>query len=219
MSNLEAALQQFEAAEANLIKLEKLWSEIDTLIPGGPAFGAPPAYEDLCRAFRTILPHLPAIDGIRVDDKLWDYDDIGQNRLDALEVGEIEAQVSVERAIGEQGRQLRDYRFSFNAKRSHLIRQRVLDLVDLIDAAIRTLVPHYEACETNEHVEGEDWERMKEAVAEIDTLLGSTVQRPPRWSDLHRHMHFHMVADLHDIQIHDWPAVKQGVISGIVWKA
>lgn len=213
MTKLEAALQQFEAAEANLAKLEKLWSGIEALIPGGPAFGAPPTYEDLCHAFRAILPHLPAIDGFRVEGKLWDFDDIGQTRLDALEIGEIDAHISVEREIEEQGRQLRDYRFRFNAKRAQLIRQRVLAVIDFVDSALRKLVPLYEAHEVNERVQGTDWDEMKDAIAEIDTLLGSSVQRPGSWHDLQRHLHFHMVGDLLDIQKHDWPGVKKGLQS------
>src|SRR5271163_4251180 len=91
MSTLAAALQQFEATEANLGKLEKLWEKISKLIPGRPEFGGPPEYEEFCLAFRRILPALPAIDGHRVEDRLFDYDQAGQMRLDALEVGEIES--------------------------------------------------------------------------------------------------------------------------------
>src|SRR5437879_9905595 len=97
MPTLEAALQQFEAAEANLEKLEKLWEKISGHISGGPAFGAPPEYHELCFAFRGILPALPAIGGVRVEDHLHDYDAVGQMRWDAREVGEIEAHVSVEK--------------------------------------------------------------------------------------------------------------------------
>ena len=87
MSALETALQQFEAAEANLEKLERLWEKISALIPDSPAFGAPPEYDELCMAFRGILPALPAMGGVRVKDLLYDYDNAGQMRLDALEVG------------------------------------------------------------------------------------------------------------------------------------
>jgi len=209
MPNLETALQQFEASEANLAKLEKIWAELEALISTGPAFGAPPKYDDLCRAFRGILLYLPSIDGFRVEDKLWDYDDIGQNRLDALELGEIQAEIAIDREIAEQGRQLREYRFRFDGKRAHLIRQRVLDLIDMVDSALRKLVPRYESHEVNKEVGGPDWEQVKDAIAEIDTLLGSSVQRPACWRDLHRHLSFHKVVDLLDIEKHDWPPVKK----------
>lgn len=43
------------------------------------------------------------------------------------------------------------------------------------------------------------------------SLLGNSVTKPPRWQDLHRHMHFGMLGDLHDIIEHDWPSVKAGL--------
>jgi hypothetical protein len=60
---LTAALRQFEVAEANLVKLEKLWAEIFALIPHGIEFGDNPKYEDRCRAFASIIAALPMIDG------------------------------------------------------------------------------------------------------------------------------------------------------------
>lgn len=211
MSELEAAPGQFEAAEANLAKLERLWVEIEALIPDGPAFGSPPKYEDACRAFRGILPSLPAIGGWRVEDKLFDFDEVGQMHFDVLELGELEPRIGLDRALGEQGRQLRTYRFKFDAKRIGLIRDRVLQLIDGIDALLRVLPSVYELAEVNKQVEGAGWEELRNHVAEIDALLGSSVHHPPRWSDLHRHLHFGMVADLLDIEKHDWPAVKAGL--------
>src|SRR5713226_8509838 len=137
MSTLEAALGQFEAAEANLAKLEKLWSLIEALIPSGPAFGSPPEYDEACRAFRGVLLALPAIDGWRVEDKLFDFDEIGQMQFDVLELGDLEPRVSLDRSLGEQGRQLREYRFKFDAKRKKLVRDRVLRLIDDVDAILR----------------------------------------------------------------------------------
>jgi hypothetical protein len=54
-------------------------------------------------------------------------------RLDALEVGEIEAQVSIENALEEQGKSLRAYRFLLTAKRRQLVRDRMLTLMDAVD--------------------------------------------------------------------------------------
>jgi len=214
MSTLEQALQQFEAAEANLEKLEKLWEKISGHIPGGPAFGAPPEYDELCLAFRGILPALPAIGGVRVEDHLYDYDAAGQMRLDALEVGEIDAQVSVENALEEQGRRLREYRFLLNAKRRELVRGRMLTLIDEVDETLRLLVPSLGGAEVNEAVPEPNWSRLKEAIQEIATLLGSN-PKPPDWGTLMRHLHFGQMADLSDIHKVDWPAVKGGLRIGI----
>ena len=34
------------------------------------------------------------------------------------------------------------------------------------------------------------------------------MDRPPRWSDLQRHLHFATAHDLQDIISYDWPAAK-----------
>jgi hypothetical protein len=212
MSTLAAALQKFEATEANLGKLEKLWEKISALIPTGPAFGSPPEYDELCLAFQRILPSLPAIDGIRVENRLFDYDQAGQMRLDALEVGEIEAQISVANALEEQGKLLREYRFHLNAKRRELVRGRLLTLIDEAGNLLAALFLTVDRAEVNEEVDGPEWSRLKEVVKEIATLLGSN-PKPPRWGDLQRHLHFGMMGDLVDILEHDWPAVKEGLES------
>jgi Restriction endonuclease len=211
MSTLAAALEKFEATEANLGKLEKLWDKISKLIPSGPAFGSPPEYEELCLAFRRILPALPAIDGTRVEDRLFDYDEIGQMRIDALELGEIEVRISVENTLEEQGKFLRQYRFHLNAKRRELVRDRLLKLIDEVDGLIEMLFSLTDRMPISKNVEGAEWSRLKEGVSELTTLLGSN-PKPPRWTDLQRHLHFGMRGDLMDIHEHDWPAVKRGLL-------
>jgi hypothetical protein len=213
MSTLEAALGKFEATEANIEKLENLWSRIRALLGNGPAFGSTPEYDELCLAFRRILPALPAIDGFRVEDHLYDFDSIGQMRLDALEIGEFEAQVSVENLVEEQGRVLGEYRFRFRAKRNELVRARAEGLINEIDELLRQMVPEVEGKDLNELVERivpSEFSALKDAVAEIDTLRGSSA-RPPRWGDLHRHLHFGMIGDLLDIQRYDWPSAKKAL--------
>src|SRR4051794_18767448 len=98
-ASLEAALREFDATEANLRKLESLWKQIRGLVGTGFAFGSPPEYDNACRAFRHILPTMPALNGFRLEDHLLDFDAIGQMRLDATEIGEIESHISAENEI------------------------------------------------------------------------------------------------------------------------
>lgn len=133
MTTLDAALQQFEATEANLAKLETLWDKITNLMPKSPSFGSPPEYEELCFKFRRVLPNLPAIDGLQVEDKLYEYDDIGNMYLEILELGEIDAQITLHQTLEEQGVLLREYRFRLQAKRRDLTRDRLLILLGDID--------------------------------------------------------------------------------------
>jgi hypothetical protein len=173
MSALGAALQQFEATEANLTKLEALWDRIRALIPNSIAFGSPPEYDELCLAFRQNLPALPAVDGAKLTDALHGYDEIGQMRFDAMELGDLEPKVAVEGAIEEQGRLLKDYRFKFLSKRRALVRQRTLELVDRVDEVMRLMRPGTEpGGGTERSGDRAHWDGLKEAISEIDTLLG-----------------------------------------------
>lgn len=212
MSTLDDALNQFDASEANLLKLEGLWERIEQLMPHSPAFGAPPEYEELCRAFRQVLPGLPAIGGFRVEDHVYDYDAAGQMLLDAAELGEIEASVSVQNALDEQGRQLRDYRFRLQAARRELVRGRSAELMRSIDDVLVELRSVLEKRVMDEAATCPEWDRLKLLVDEVDALLGSG-PRPNRWSDLQRHLHFAFVQDFHDIIRLDWPTVKTGLVS------
>ncbi len=93
---MNAALRQFEAVEANLEKLERLWKDLRGTIPEGIAFVSDPKYEDLSRAFSDILHTLPKIDGWKPDAEPPDLYELAQNRFDAREIDEISALVSVE---------------------------------------------------------------------------------------------------------------------------
>jgi hypothetical protein len=211
-SPLDAALRHFEASEANLLKLERIWQQIDSLIPSGMAFGAPPEFEQKCREFRAILPHLPAIDGWRLTDTLLDYNTIGQWRLDAQEVGDIETQVAAEEAIGAPGRDLAEYRFRFDRKRRELVRSAVMALMGQIDANLEALESILESyTNDNEVVVAPQVDLTRDAVSQIHTLLGSSVKRPDRWSDLSRHLRFSQVDDMRDVITRDWPKVRAGL--------
>lgn len=211
-SPLNAALRQFEATEANLLKAEKVLADIDAAIPNGIVFGDNPDYEESCHSFYAILASLPKIDGWKPEIGLMDLNDIAQNRLNAQEVGEVECFIAVERHITEPSKLLREYRHRFNQKRRELIRDSLTELIDSIDANLRILTKLLaEGIESNDAVTHNDFEALKLNVAQINTLLGSSVAKPPRWSDLHRHLRFGLLGDLHDIVEHDWPTIKSGL--------
>jgi hypothetical protein len=218
-SQLDDALRQFEAAEANLVKLERLWSKIEKLIPSGISFAdtSPEAraYEDHCRAFRNILPHVPALDGLRITDELLDLDEIAQSRLDAKEVDEFECFVAVERSIVSQGPILRDYRFKLNSERRRLVRNAVQDLVATIAPQLETLKAALPAMNDNRPVEHPAWTELKASVKQLDILMGNSFPRPKRWSYLHRHLSFGMTCDLGDIIKNDWPDVESDITASL----
>jgi len=219
MNSLNTALKQFEATEANLVKAEALWGEITGLIPDGIVFGDPTEgiYDDRCRAFRDIQKSLPQIDGWAMPLCLLELSEISQRRLDAEVTGELECKVVVEESLFEQEKHLQEYRYRFSSKRRQLIRSKLLESVDCVDSAIRKLSDVYpdDFDKTHSPVEGSAWDTLRANIAVIDTLLGGNVKRPKRWADLHRHMHFGLVTDFHDIRNLDWPAVKSGITKNL----
>jgi hypothetical protein len=211
-SPLNDALRHFEATEANLAKVEKVLEEVKAAIPSGIVFGGAPAYDDNCRFFDLLVSALPAIDGWKPETSLMSLDEIAQNRMDVMELGEFDAQLSLERQIDEPWAVMHEYRFRFDQKRRELIRGALDDLLDVVDACLRGLGGQLPAPELrHETVDSELFLRLKESVAQIHALLGSSVSRPSRWSDLLRHMHFRQWSDVVDIIEHDWPSVKAGL--------
>ncbi|MFD1986240.1 restriction endonuclease [Mesorhizobium newzealandense] len=215
-NSIMAALEQFEATEANLVKLERLWDEIVAIIPTGVVFGENVEYEDRARAFDLLLASLPGIRGWKPTATPPDLDGLAQSRLDAMEVDEPSAHVAVERWVEEPGRELREYRFRFNNTRKALIRDALIGLIDQIDADIRAARAGVAAgAEPQQELDREVWSGMREHMKQIEVLLGSSVKKPARWSGMMRHIHFGHVGDLHDIEAMDWPDVKNTLRKGL----
>jgi len=215
---LDEALRQLERVEANIARLEKMWASMEQLIPQGVAFvgGGPEghAYDDLSRSFGEIVEALPAIGGWTITARPWDLDDIAQNRLDAMEVGEVEAQVSTERGISRPGDELREYRHRFNRKRRELVRSKLTELIREAEEALARLTAEGVRRDAPASMEGADWQKLAGAISQIDVLIGSTVPRKGRWKDLYRHLGFAQACDLYDIVEHDWPSVRADIEAG-----
>jgi hypothetical protein len=206
-NSLTAALRHFEVAEANLMKLQRIWKEIESLIPEGIAFGTNTEYEDKCRSYESVLLHLPKIDNFKPTSYPLDLSAIGQSRFDAAEIDELGATIAIEEEISSPGRELAEYRYRLNQKRRELVRDSLFGLIDSVDTDIRTIGRKFEE---GESIFKEGWNNLENHIREIDTLLGST-KRPPRWSDLQRHLHFAEEGDFRDIEKMDWPSVKSGL--------
>ena len=215
-SPINSALRQFEATEANLAKLERLWSEIRKLIPTGIEFGRNPTYEERVRVYVDILAALPMIDGWKPDSVPMDLNAIGQSRLDASEVGETSIEISLGEEISAPGRELSEYRHRLNRKRRELIRSAMSDLISAIDETVRLLSkiipkkPNPAATVKTPH-----WDKLDAQIQKIDSLLGSALPRPSPWKYLQRHLGFGMMQDLIDIVRLDWPEVRKGLDQGL----
>jgi hypothetical protein len=215
-SPMNAALRQFDAAEANLEKLERLWTRIRPMIPSDIAFVNNPEYDDSCRAFSDILKALPKINGWKPETEPPDLNWLAQNRLDALEIDEISLTISLNESVDAPGLELADYRYRFTKRRRQVIRTSLGEVVGRVEKSLDVLMAtHRETSRVSEKIAGADWEELKAGLGEIEMLLGSSLQRPPRWTDITRHLAFGMVQDLFDIHRLDWPAVRGSISGGL----
>jgi hypothetical protein len=211
--DLERALEQFDAVEANLRRLEKVWEEMGQLIPDGVAFfgNSPEAlrFAELQRSYVSILKGIPPIGDYQIEAVPSDLDAIGQARLDAMEIGEFEAKRWVEDKIDEPTRQIAEYRFRFRDARLELIRHALQELIATINRLVSGLasrVPN----DLNK-VQDPGWDELVAAFEQVERLAGSQIPRTGRWSDLRRHLWFAEGHDLHDIANFDWPSVRKDI--------
>lgn len=215
-STIMAAIEQFEAAEANLLKLERLWNEITVIVPTGICFGENLEHEDRARSFKLLLAALPKIDVWKPTAVPPNLNEIAQSRLDAIELAEVGAEASVERWVDEPGRELREYRFRLGNTRKALIRDALVSLIDQIDADLRELRALAGADpKPGTQLNADLWAPLREHMKQVEVLLGSSVKKPVRWSDMLRHIKFGYVGDLDDIERVDWPNVKSTLRKGL----
>jgi hypothetical protein len=221
MSQLNEILRQLEATEANLVKLEKLWDVLTENLPSDIVFGSNPVYENACRSYEHILKSLPSIDNWKPTALPFDLNEIAQNRFDARELGmdAPTARISVELEIEKPGKELREYRDRFNQKRRELTRDELLEICNQIDALLAKLEKTYLINNKNEidynNIEDEDLPKLRNKIKQIDVLMGSSVSRSSRWSDIQRHLRYGQKNDLEDIINHDWPSIKAGITKNI----
>lgn len=169
MSAFEDAIKAFDAIEANLAKLEKLWESIIGDIPSGICFGIQDEniYDDKCRDFEAIAAALPAIDGWRIPIRLYGINAIAQMRFDAQEIDEVEAKFSVEEAIYEQGKHLNEYGYRARRKRRELIRGHLLEFVADVDDLARKISANHSdpRHEPNDKILDPEWKQMQERLS------------------------------------------------------
>ena len=213
-TTLDYALRQFELAEANLSRLEKLWDKIEGALPSGPAFGGPPDYDEWCIAFERILGELPAIDGLRVKKHLYGYDEVGQMYLDAIEIDEFDPQLYVAGEVSKQGDELRQYRIQLGIKRRELVRGRLIELIDKVDRIMATYGPEDAGRGKRLKAAIPPWLELRETVTEINVLLGSDA-RPDRWDVLWQKLETEGSKGLAEIADRVWPDIRGCLKDGL----
>ena len=138
--------------------------------------------------------------------------------LDAMELGEVEVQVSVSRELAEQGRQLREYRLHFQAKRRQLVRKRLLARMGELDEIFASFDQKNFSLGGRTTIAIRSWRQLREAVAEIDTLLGSG-SRPHQWSTLQWQQRDEddgqVAGELMKAALGVWPSVRESLSAGL----
>lgn len=217
MTDINESLKSFDATEANLGKLERIWRDVFDLIPAGVCFyDSFPEYDEKCRQFRELLKAMPAIDGYKLKDELMTLNEIAQARLDAQEIGEIDMHVGIEETVTAPEKSLAEYRFRFNRVRKELIRSMVRSLITEGDALIpklKQLIPARNDIDWNKEIESEGLHELESIVNRLDVLFGSAIPKPPQWRDLRRHLHFSQLCDVRDVVQEDWNAVTSALDS------
>ncbi|MCJ2054067.1 hypothetical protein [Methylobacterium sp. J-070] len=176
------ALKQFEATEANLLKLQRLWDELKALFPAAVSLDHNPEYEDRARSFDSVLWALPAIDGWKPNLCPPDLDGVAATRIDLLELDEPLETARFEAALWSEGRQIGEYRFRLDQKRRALIRDVLLGAMDEFDTCLQSVEPVDTDLPTYTELKARPaWQRMRELANQIEVLLGSSVQKPPAW--------------------------------------
>jgi hypothetical protein len=136
--DLNEALKQFEAVEANLGKLDQVWKEIKKLLPSidEVQVGDEEQYLQMRRSFEQITKQMPKINGFELTVCLDHPDDIFRNKIDTLEVGELVDRAALDAHLHRQGEILSDYRFRVESKRRELARQAIQDVCARIESKL-----------------------------------------------------------------------------------
>lgn len=206
--DLNDLLDAFDRAAANLNKVEEVWRRASPMLPTGPALGSNPEYDDLARAWVDLCAGLPLIDGWRIDRELPDIAAVGQGFIDYFEISEIPT--GVYELLEQPDRDLAEYRYRLHRARRRAVRSRLQTLTDTIDARLGRIVAGLPT-DADERVWTDDAAAVLASVEEVERLLGDTVERRGRWTDLRRHLHFAEPHDWRDILTVDWPSVRADV--------
>lgn len=209
--DLSAALATYDRVALNLDKLDRVWQRMEELLPDGPFIGIGSdddvTYAQLGEQWTTIANSLPAIDGWKLEAEIIGYAAIGQSRLDYREIDEPEGLRAFDAHIAAPRTEAFRYRQKLARARQQLVRRRSEELVRTVDELLRP-VPTDIDQELTEDQATPILREIKQAVDELERLLGEALEGGPRQGDLHRHLHYGEPHDLRDIATMDWPAFR-----------
>src|SRR5262249_17393757 len=161
---------------------------------------------DLIRRFEYIAKQMPKIDGYALEYSFDEPDSITSNAIDCAECS-WESPLSLVRyydSLRSPGENLREYKFRVASVRRQLARDTIVDYVTTAEEIITALTRDYAGASDNCPMDDcHEWHQLRTAIKSIDAVLGDATARPPRWSDLSRHLHFALKSDFNDIRQFD----------------
>lgn len=212
---LDNAIEELNKVSVNLELLKKKWTELKELLDY-PANGnwsqeGKQQYANKCLEFNDILKAIPKIRDIKIRNLLPEYDWMSHYGRDVNDLDEPDMVVSFYSEIFEQGSEISQYEHALKRERRRLILNQVQQCVEDIDKILDLLNVNLEERNPSDPLKPEDITPLRERIRQLDGLMGDSVSRPPRWSDLNRHLHFGLVHDLNDIIQLDWPSIKPSI--------
>ena len=179
------------------------------MLPDGPSIGSTPEYDDLVRAWDDLRQGLPPINGWSINESLPDIDAIGKAYLEYDEIGEFPFWMFEDKEAPEKA--LAEYRHRLNKARRTAVRDRMQELVAMVDTLLPQTLAQAAGLEAKEKLNADSAAEIDRAITEIERLMGDTAARGGRWGDLHRHLRFGQAHDWNDIHVEDWPSVKPDI--------
>ena len=220
--DLSDALAIYDRVALNLDKLDRVWRQMEGLLPsrGFIGVGNPDevTYDQLGEAWKEIADNLPAIDGWRLDAEVLGYAAIGRARYNYMD-DDRDDLMAFDIRVAAPGMEALRYRQKLARARQRLVRQRGAELVKIVDDVLASVAADLDleamVTELDEKVSEAEVkpaiEAIRAAVDEIERLVGDALTGGPRHGDLHRHLHFGQPHDLRDIAGFDWPAFRPHV--------
>lgn len=192
---------------ANLAKLEELLERAQSATSSGEGG----EYEAIARAWSSMLSGLPLIGGRTVTEQLPAVEMRRGNRTGEGET--VARTFDLSRELEAPRLQLDEYRFRLGQARRHAIKDRLAELVAIVDEALLDIMKNVDPT-SSVKIYNDKTVEIADAVSEIDELLGDAVERGAGWIDLRRHLRFSEGHDWHDISSRDWPLVRTGIEEG-----
>lgn len=229
MTNLDHAIRQFENAEAALKSLQTALGQLydpdifkgsHTQVQQNQA-----KYRDLYLWYGSNLSKLPKISNWRPISLPVKYSELlSYYKGFSEDLGEFITRMN------QPKQELCQYKRRLDQQRIKVVKKSIELMIFRIDNALSNLNKEFRVAELNhEEIDSDkslrglrlnatddvNWSELKNSIKQVDFLLGSSISRPKKWYGMERHIKYGQAWDLQDIIKHEWPLVKEGIVSAL----